>query len=149
VEAKLARRVPLSGSILRYTRQGYRYGQLLVRPQGPATSEDRDGNPVHRYFESHVDGQGIWKWRHYFEIYHRHLARSRGKEVHIVEMGIYSGGSLMMWRDYLGPSSRVYGVDIEPACRVYEADRIRVFVGDQARGVFGLDFARLWQRWTL
>jgi hypothetical protein len=29
----------------------------------------------------------VWKWLHYFEMYERHLARFRGREVHLVEGG--------------------------------------------------------------
>jgi hypothetical protein len=29
-------------------------------------------NPLWDYFSSHLSGHGIWKWEHYFEIYHRH-----------------------------------------------------------------------------
>jgi hypothetical protein len=71
------------------------------------------------------------KFNHYFEIYERHFGRFRGQEVHILEIGIYSGGSLEMWRQYFGPRCRVYGVDIEPSCRAYETDSVRVFIGDQ------------------
>lgn len=44
------------------------------------------------YFVTHNTGPGIWKWLHYFDIYHRHLQKFRGKEVNILEIGIYSGG---------------------------------------------------------
>jgi hypothetical protein len=76
-------------------------------------------------------GRGIWKWNHYFDIYDRHFQRFRGREVHILEIGVYSGGSLEMWRDYFGARCRIYGVDIEPTCKAYEGDSIRVFAGDQ------------------
>jgi len=79
-----------------------------------------------------VEGPGIWKWRHYFPIYHRHLSKFVGHEVHLVEIGIYSGGSLPMWRSYFGSRCQVYGVDIEPACAAHEAEGVRVFIGDQA-----------------
>jgi hypothetical protein len=59
-------------------------------------------NPLRRFFEAHKRGHGIWKWNHYFEIYHRHFSKFRGREVHILEIGIYSGGSLEMWKDYFG-----------------------------------------------
>jgi Methyltransferase domain len=56
-----------------------------------------------------------------------------------LEIGVYSGGSLGMWRQYFGADCLVYGVDIEPACKAYEADGIRVFIGDQAiRSFWGL-----------
>jgi hypothetical protein len=99
-------------------------------------------NPLGRYFDSYVSGPGIWKWRHYFDVYHRHLERFRGTEVKILEVGIYSGGSLKMWRDYFGPQSTVFGVDIDPACKTYETDGIRVFIGDQASHSFWSAFRR-------
>src|SRR5947207_11688241 len=38
-------------------------------------------NPLLAYFEAHRQGRGIWKWRHYFDVYHRHLAKFVGKDV--------------------------------------------------------------------
>jgi hypothetical protein len=84
-----------------------------------------------KYFSEHKEGRGIWKFNHYFDAYERHFARFRGKEVHILEIGIYSGGSLEMWQSYFGPDSRIYGVDIEPRCKAYETELMRVFIGDQ------------------
>ena len=56
--------------------------------------------PLRTYFEGNVEGPGIYKWTHYFEIYERHFARFRGKAVHVAEVGVYSGGSLRMWKWY-------------------------------------------------
>ena len=98
--------------------------------------------PLSKYFDSVTEGPGIWKWRHYFDIYHRHLERFRGRPVNIVEIGIYSGGSLQMWTDYFGPGCHVFGVDIEPACRVYERHNVTVFIGDQADPEFWQEFVR-------
>lgn len=50
----------------------------------------------------------------------------------MLEIGIYSGGSLEMWRDFFGPASKIYGVDIDPRCKAYESDSVRVFIGDQS-----------------
>jgi len=69
---------------------------------------------------------------HYFDIYHRHLQKFTGKEVHVLEVGVYSGGSLEMWREYFGPKCRVYGVDIREDCKALEDDQTRIFIGDQA-----------------
>src|SRR5262245_59659947 len=46
-------------------------------------------NALREYFECHRNGRGIWKWMHYFDIYHRHLSKFVGREVHIVEIGIF------------------------------------------------------------
>ncbi|MGH6663978.1 MAG: class I SAM-dependent methyltransferase [Pseudolabrys sp.] len=97
-------------------------------------------NPLRTFFESRIEGRGIWKWEHYFNIYHRHLQRFRGHDVHILEIGIYSGGSLDMWRDYFGPHCQIYGVDIEPVCREYEKDGIKVLIGDQGDPEFWQHF---------
>jgi hypothetical protein len=93
-------------------------------------------NPLEEYYERNTTGPGITKWSHYFEIYHRHFARFVGEPVKIVEIGVYSGGSLGMWREYFGPQSTVYGIDIEPACRAYARAGVEIFVGDQADPAF-------------
>jgi hypothetical protein len=95
-------------------------------------NEQSPKNPLRDYFSSINNGPGMWKWDHYFDIYHRHLAKFRDDECHIMEVGIYSGGSLGMWRNYFGDKAQIYGVDIEPACKLYEQDGVRVFIGDQA-----------------
>jgi hypothetical protein len=48
--------------------------------------------------------------------------------VHVVEFGIYQGGSLQMWKHYFGSRCRVFGVDINPACKLVEEDGIEVFI---------------------
>lgn len=88
-------------------------------------------NPLFSYFESHTEGPGIWKWIHYFDIYHRHFSKFVGRKVHVLEVGVYSGGSLKMWKEYFGDDCHVYGVDIEPACRAYATDGIQIYIGDQ------------------
>jgi hypothetical protein len=97
-------------------------------------------NDLEYFFDNNQDGPGIWKWLHYFPVYERYLSKFRGKEIHFCEIGIYSGGSLKMWREYFGPQAHIYGVDIEPKCKVYEDDRTKIFIGDQADPVFWKDF---------
>lgn len=100
------------------------------------------GNPLWEYFQNHVEGRGIWKWEHYFDIYHRHFARFVGRQVNIMEIGIYGGGSLDMWRSYFGEQSHIYGVDIEEACRAYQDEHISVFIGDQGDRAFWRAFRK-------
>jgi SAM-dependent methyltransferase len=117
--------------------RGYRYAQRW--PDPGARSPGKAGR-LERYFDDHTAGPGLWKWRHYFEIYERHLGKFVGEEVHVAEIGVYSGGSLQMWREYFGPRAQIYGVDIEPACRAYEAERTEIFIGDQADPAFWAQF---------
>lgn len=92
-------------------------------------------NDLERYFTNN-SGNLIHKWQHYFDIYDRHFSRFRGTGVHVLEIGVFHGGSLQMWKDYFGPSAKIYGVDINPHCRELEEENIEVFIGDQANREF-------------
>jgi methyltransferase family protein len=97
-------------------------------------------NPLREYFDAHETGRGVWKWLHYFDAYHRHFAKFVNRDVHILEIGVFGGGSLEMWRNYFGPNCHVYGVDIEPVCKTYEQERTKIFIGDQADPSFWKSF---------
>ena len=111
--------------------RGYQQTRAWPSPSVVKSAPERS-NPLRAYFDAHRQGRGIWKWLHYFDLYDRHFSKFRGQEVHVLEIGIYSGGSLSMWKDYFGAGCRVYGVDIEESCKAYEDDATRVFIGDQA-----------------
>jgi hypothetical protein len=113
-----------------------------LRLEAPLGSERQVSNPLRDYFESHTHGQGIWKWRHYFEIYHRHFQKFIGRPVNVLEVGIFSGGSLAMWRTYFGNQCHIYGVDIEPACLAYNNDSVTVVIGDQGDRTFWSAFKK-------
>jgi SAM-dependent methyltransferase len=114
--------------------RGEQFSRETVFAPQPQVSEGppEAPNPILSYFDAHRKGPGIWKWMHYFDIYHRHFSKFIGREVHVLEVGIYSGGSLSMWREYFGKGCHVYGVDIEEACMAYEDVGIKMFIGDQA-----------------
>lgn len=92
-------------------------------------------NPLFDYFSRNT-GRAINKWLHYFDPYHRHLARFRGTAATLLEIGVFHGGSLQMWKHYLGPDSRIVGVDIVPACKAFEEERISIRIGDQEDRAF-------------
>jgi hypothetical protein len=105
-----------------------------------ASSTPAPQSDLERYFDGIQSGPGIWKWRHYFEVYDRHFSKFRNKPVNILEIGIFSGGSLEMWKSYFGAGCTIYGVDVEESCRAYESQGIRVFIGDQADRNFWRQF---------
>lgn len=49
----------------------------------------------------------------------------------MLEIGVQGGGSLAMWKEYFGPGCHIIGVDINPKCKVHEAEGIEVFIGSQ------------------
>jgi hypothetical protein len=119
----------------------FSYPQSTNSSAGPCET-DTKSNPLREFFEARTEGPGIWKWDHYFDIYDRHLNRFRGKDVHVLEIGIFSGGSLDMWRDYFGPKASIYGADIDPACKAHERNGVKVFIGDQGDPAFWRNFKR-------
>jgi hypothetical protein len=121
-------------------RRGLHDGRSLEPVQVNGRSPAR--GQLEQFFDAHTEGPGIWKWRHYFAAYERHLARFVDQPFTFVEIGIYSGGSLPMWRSYFGPEARIIGIDIEPACRAYATDGIEVVIGDQADPQFWATFRR-------
>jgi hypothetical protein len=127
---------------LRYFARGYNYAQRLPvsAPDASSNGHAPAGNPLEAYFDAYTEGPGIWKWRHYFDIYDRHLSRFRGQPVRIVEIGIFGGGSIGMWREYFGPDTHIYGVDIDPSCRALAKPGVEIFIGDQADPAFWAEF---------
>jgi hypothetical protein len=50
----------------------------------------------------------------------------------LIEIGCGKGGSLQLWKQYLGPYARIVGLDIRPECKKFEEDQIYVRIGDQS-----------------
>jgi cephalosporin hydroxylase len=81
-------------------------------------------------------GRQIHKWTHYFPIYERHLNPLVNRTVTFIEIGVSKGGSLQLWKRYLGPFARIIGLDIDPACKAVEEEQISVRIGDQSDAQF-------------
>src|SRR6185369_13635192 len=94
-----------------------------------------DANPLSAYFFANT-GRLMHKWHHYLDIYHRHFRRFRGRSPVVLEIGVYHGGSLQMWREYFGPGTRIVGLDIDPRCAALAEDGIEILIGDQADRAF-------------
>ncbi|RPJ74815.1 MAG: class I SAM-dependent methyltransferase [Alphaproteobacteria bacterium] len=88
-------------------------------------------NELEQIFFNNTD-RLINKWSHYFEIYDRHFSRFRNKEIVILEIGIFQGGSLQMWKKYFGDKAKIYGVDIDPRCKEFEEENIEIHIGSQS-----------------
>lgn len=54
----------------------------------------------------------------------------------MIEVGCGDGGSLQLWKSFLGPHTQIVGVDINPDCRVFEEDQISIRIGDQSDEAF-------------
>ena len=86
---------------------------------------------LEQYFNNNT-GRLIHKYQHYFDIYERHFQKYRNKKVVILEIGIFQGGSLQMWKKYFGNKAVIYGIDINPKCKAFEEKNINIFIGSQS-----------------
>jgi hypothetical protein len=73
----------------------------------------------------------IHKWYQYFAAYETHLARFRNRHLTLFEIGVGEGGSLQLWRRYLGPFAIIVGLDVYPRARQVAEDQIHVRTGNQ------------------
>ena len=87
-------------------------------------------------FHGNAERRVIHKWKHYFPVYERHFAPFVSRSVTLLEIGCGDGGSLQMWKRYLGPHAQIVGIDIEPRCAEFEDDQIAVRIGSQDDSAF-------------
>ena len=113
-------------------------GDVTQVPDAEKTMTD-----VHRLFYSNVDGPLVHKWRHYLAVYDRHLARFRKSDrsapLRLLEIGVFRGGSLKLWRTYFGPNAVIFGIDIDEGCRRFNGQDAQVRVGSQTDVQFLLE----------
>src|SRR5215467_334470 len=68
---------------------------------------------------------------HYLEVYDPVLSRLTDKDVKFLEIGIFKGGSLELWRDYF-PKGTIVGIDLKLPPDFVPGERIQLFKGSQA-----------------
>ena len=100
----------------------------LVDPQEALAKAD---NPVESVYYSQSD-RVSHKWHHYLSVYDRHLSRFRDRPVRLLEIGIHDGGSLQMWRRYLGARAIIHALDINPKCAEIDDPDLTIHIGSQA-----------------
>ncbi len=77
-----------------------------------------------------------FKVSNYFPIYVDLFDHLRGTECTFIETGILDGGSLFMWRNWLGHKARIIGIDLNPAATKWRNHGFEIFIGDQGDPVF-------------
>ncbi len=92
---------------------------------------DPPDNELFRIFSADIN---VHKWHHYFDIYTRYFGRYRDRPITMLEIGVFRGGSLRMWKEYFHTDSTIVGIDIDQSCLAHEIADQNVFVriGSQA-----------------
>ncbi|MCR5701955.1 MAG: class I SAM-dependent methyltransferase [Lachnospiraceae bacterium] len=110
-----------------------------------ALGECDDLNDIEQWYYK-LPHRVINKYVHYLDVYNRHLSRFRGKDCVIVEVGVFKGGSMQMWKHWLGDKAQVIGVDIDEHVKEYEEDRIKIEIGSQSDREFWKYFREKYPR---
>jgi hypothetical protein len=76
------------------------------------------------------------KYTNYFKIYDKLFGEYRNKKIIFVEIGVFSGGSLFMWRNFFGNKARIVGIDLDPNAKKFEKYGFEIFIGDQSKREF-------------
>ena len=80
------------------------------------------------------------KHKNYFNIYDKLFNEYRNKNITFVEIGVFSGGSLFMWRDFFGKKAKIIGIDLNPDVKKFEKYGFKIFIGDQSKESFWKKF---------
>ena len=89
-----------------------------------------------RRYLSRTDEKTLFKLDHYMDVYDDILADWAGRVVSFLEIGVYMGGSLRMWREFFGDGSQVTFIDIDPKCKALAIPDVDIVIGDQRDRAF-------------
>lgn len=67
----------------------------------------------------------------YFSSYVELFSHLRNTESVFIETGVLGGGSLFMWRNWLGPKARIIGIDLNPQALKWQDHGFEIYIGDQ------------------
>jgi hypothetical protein len=87
---------------------------------------------------SGLDGHRfITKHSNYFDIYDEIFEKLKDKKtINLLEIGLLDGGSIDLWKKYFGDKLNFYGIDINPRCKDFEAEKVKIFIGSQSDRTF-------------
>ena len=88
-----------------------------------------------KYMTDKCDIHHRYKNVSYLDIYQRYMGSKRLNINVFVEIGVRDGASLRMWKEYF-PNAIIYGIDIDPKCKLLEEERIEIIIGDQNNEIF-------------
>jgi hypothetical protein len=114
------------------------YEELVPWPtyRSDTPAPDVLANPLYRLWSTTSLGH---KWSQYFDAYQALFAARRAAPLRILEIGVYKGSSLRLWRKYFAHAGTlIVGIDTRPDCIRYDApsEGIRVKIGSQDDGPF-------------
>ena len=80
------------------------------------------------------------KHKNYFKIYDHIFKKYIGKKIILVEIGVLSGGSLFMWKNFFEGNAEIIGIDLNPIAKKWEKYGFKIFIGNQSDPNFWRNF---------
>jgi len=84
----------------------------------------------------HSSTEPTIKLTNYFLIYSELFRHLIGSSSTFIEVGVLNGGSLFMWRKWLGDHARIIGIDLNPEALKWQEHGFEIFIGDQGDPLF-------------
>lgn len=67
----------------------------------------------------------------FLDIYQGYFGPIRGQVQHLLELGVWQGASLRMWKEYF-PGATIWGVDIDPSAQIHGRANLHTVWGSQS-----------------
>eukprot|EP00967_Tisochrysis_lutea_P127320 scaffold216321_cov33-Tisochrysis_lutea.AAC.1 len=105
-----------------------------------------DKRLLEHWQHSDLNGTGLDRWLNYANHYEQHFPRPNAlHQIRMLEIGIQSGGSAIMWSSCYGETMEYIGIDIDPACKRFESphrSNMHFEIGSSLNKTFLLDVCR-------
>lgn len=96
-----------------------------------------EGNKLKELKDSYFDSPELSiKLTPYFSIYLDLLGHLKDRHCTFIEVGVLNGGSLFMWRKWLGDNARIIGIDLNPDALKWQEYGFEIYIGDQGDPLF-------------
>jgi len=102
-----------------------------ARFRGNGSAVQATHETFQNFYMNHATGRGIWKWSNALDAYQRHYGPRAGEPLSLSEVGVQSGGSILMWQACLGAQLKFFGLDINPGCKKFADATTSITIGDQ------------------
>ena len=80
------------------------------------------------------------KWSSYFQVYENIFSKYRNKKITFVEIGVFNGGSLFIWKKFFGKKAKIIGIDANPNAKKMEKYGFKIYIGNQSDSKFWENF---------
>ena len=84
----------------------------------------------------------------YTDIYYDLLKDMINDSFYFLEIGVRDGASLRMWSEFF-PNATIVGCDINPDCKVFEKDNIKIEIGSQGDSHFLHDLVNKYKQFAV